>query len=101
MLSGSVGMVKVGADSKVEMKEKKDRVEDAIYATKAALKEGIVPGGGIALLNASQCIEPENVGETILLNAIKEQKSAATFRSELFQNQPLRKNVALNCLPLK
>jgi len=53
------------------LKEKKDRVEDAIYATKAALKEGIVPGGGIALLNASQYIEPQNVGETILLNAIK------------------------------
>jgi len=71
MLSGSVGIIKVGADSKVELKEKKDRVEDAIYATKAALKEGIVPGGGIALLNASQYIEPENVGEKILLNAIK------------------------------
>ena len=71
MLSGSVGIVRVGADSKVELKEKKDRVEDAIYATKAALKEGIVPGGGIALLNASQCITPDNVGETILLNAIK------------------------------
>ena len=71
LLSGSVAIVKVGADSKVELKEKKDRVEDAIYATKAALKEGIVPGGGIALLNASQNIEPENVGEKILLNAIK------------------------------
>jgi len=71
MLSGSVGIVRVGADSKVELKEKKDRVEDAIYATKAALKEGIVPGGGIALLNASQCITPDNVGETILLNAIQ------------------------------
>jgi len=71
MLSGSVGIIRVGADSKVELKEKKDRVEDAIYATKAALKEGIVPGGGIALLNASQFIVPENVGETILLNAIK------------------------------
>ena len=71
MLSGSVGVIRVGADSKVELKEKKDRVEDAIYATKAALKEGIVPGGGIALLNASQNIEPNNVGETILLNAIK------------------------------
>ena len=71
MLSGSVAIVRVGADSKVELKEKKDRVEDAIYATKAALKEGIVPGGGIALLNASQYIEPENTGEKILLNAIK------------------------------
>ena len=71
MLSGSVGIVRVGADSKVELKEKKDRVEDAIYATKAALKEGIVPGGGVALLNASQYIESENVGETILLKAIQ------------------------------
>jgi chaperonin GroEL len=70
MLSGSVGMVKVGADSKVEMKEKKDRVEDAIYATKAALKEGIVPGGGVALLNASQEITANAVGEEILLKAI-------------------------------
>ena len=71
MLSGSVGIIKVGADSKVELKEKKDRVEDAIYATKAALKEGIVSGGGVALLNASQKIKPTNVGETMLLNAIK------------------------------
>ena len=59
MLSGSVGIIRVGADSKVELKEKKDRVEDAIYATKAALKEGIVSGGGVALLNASQYIESE------------------------------------------
>ena len=71
MLSGSVGIIKVGADSKVELKEKKDRVEDAIYATKAALKEGIVPGGGIALLNAAQKIKPSNTGEKILLNAIR------------------------------
>jgi chaperonin GroEL len=70
MLSGSVGMVKVGANSKVELKEKKDRVEDAIYATKAALKEGIVPGGGVALLNASQKITAKAVGEEILLKAI-------------------------------
>jgi len=70
MLSGSVGIIKVGADSKVEMKEKKDRVEDAIYATKAALKEGIVPGGGVALLNASQKITAKAVGEEILLKAI-------------------------------
>jgi chaperonin GroEL len=70
MLSGSVGIVKVGADSKVELKEKKDRVEDAIYATKAALKEGIVPGGGVALLNASERIPYANVGEAILLKAI-------------------------------
>ena len=71
MLSGSVGIIQVGADSKVELKEKKDRVEDAIYATKAALKEGIVPGGGIALFNASQKIPTDSVGEDLLLKAIQ------------------------------
>ena len=69
MLSGSVGVIKVGAGSKVELKEKKDRVEDAIYATKAALKEGIVPGGGIALLNAKQKIKTDEAGK-ILLEAL-------------------------------
>ena len=53
MLNGSVAIIKVGAHSQVELKEEKDRVEDAIYAVKAALQEGIVPGGGIALLNAA------------------------------------------------
>ena len=72
MLLGSVAIVKVGANSKVELKEKKDRVEDAIFATKAALKEGIVPGGGIALLNAAQKIKPSNTGEEIILKAIQE-----------------------------
>ena len=71
MLAGSVGMIKVGANSKVELKEKKDRVEDAIYATKAALKEGIVPGGGIALMDASGKIDAKPGGEQILLNAIQ------------------------------
>ena len=71
MLSGSVGVIKVGADSKVELKEKKDRVEDAIYATKAALKEGIVPGGGIALLNAATVLSSSNEGEKALFQAIK------------------------------
>ena len=66
MLSGSVGVIRVGANSKVELKEKKDRVEDAIYATKAALKEGIVPGGGVALLNASQKISTGPAGEVLL-----------------------------------
>ena len=71
MLYGSVGMIYVGGNSKVELKEKKDRVEDAIYATKAALKEGIVPGGGIALLNAANNMKAENIGEKILAEAIK------------------------------
>ena len=71
MLSGCVGIINVGAGSKVELKEKKDRVEDAIYATKAALQEGIIAGGGVALLDASYSIAPENEGEEILLQAIK------------------------------
>jgi chaperonin GroEL len=71
MLTGQVGVIYVGANSKVELKEKKDRVEDAIYATKAAYKEGIVAGGGVALLNASTLIKPKNKGEEILLEAIK------------------------------
>ena len=70
-LSGKVAVVKVGANSEVELKEKRDRVEDAICATKAAIKEGIVPGGGIALLNASQQVKSDNACENILLRAIK------------------------------
>ena len=70
ILAGSVGVIYVGADSKVELKEKKDRVEDALYATKAALKEGIVPGGGVALLNAASNIDEDNAGEKILTTSI-------------------------------
>ena len=69
MLSGSVAMIKVGANSKVELKEKKDRVEDGIFATKAALQEGIVPGGGVALLNAGQKVKADKGGQ-VLLNAL-------------------------------
>lgn len=71
MLTGKVGVIYVGADSKVELKEKKDRVEDAIHATKAAYKEGIVAGGGIALLNAARNLKADNKGEEILLKAIE------------------------------
>ena len=71
MLTGKVGLVYVGADSAVELKEKKDRVEDAIHATKAAYKEGIVAGGGIALLNAANTLKPKNKGEEILFESIK------------------------------
>jgi chaperonin GroEL len=70
-LSAKVAIVKVGANSEVELKEKRDRVEDAICATKAAIKEGIVPGGGIALLNAATSIIPKSVSEQVLLEAIK------------------------------
>jgi chaperonin GroEL len=71
MLSAKIAIVKVGANSEIELKEKTDRVEDAICATKAAIKEGIVPGGGIALLNAANNITAKSIGETVLLEAIK------------------------------
>jgi len=70
-LSGKVAVVKVGANSGIELKEKSDRVEDAICATKAAVKEGIVSGGGIALLDASKKTKAKTAGEKILLEAIK------------------------------
>jgi len=96
MLSGSVGIIKVGANSKVEMKEKKDRVEDAIYATKAALKEGIVPGGGVALLNASQNIKADNTGEQILLDAIKAPYKTILDNAGLVTNVNIVDGVGIN-----
>jgi chaperonin GroEL len=71
-LQAKMATIKVGANSEVELREKRDRVEDAICATKAAIKEGILPGGGVALLNASQKLTPTNIGEEILYNAIKQ-----------------------------
>jgi chaperonin GroEL len=78
-LSGGVAVVKVGAATETEMKEKKHRVEDALQATRAALEEGIVPGGGVALLNAVQAIEvgqiedpDERTGASIIVRALEE-----------------------------
>ena len=71
ILSGNVAVISVGANSDVELKEKKDRVDDAIHATKAAVKEGIVPGGGIALLNAADNIKNKTEGANIFIEAIK------------------------------
>ena len=70
-LSAKVAIVKVGANSDIELKEKQDRIEDAICATKAAIKEGVVAGGGVALLNASKTLNQDNIGENILCKAIK------------------------------
>jgi chaperonin GroEL len=70
-LSAKVAIVKVGANSDIELKEKADRVEDAICATKAAIKEGIVPGGGIALLDASKNFGVPDIGGEVLLKAIQ------------------------------
>ena len=78
-LAGGVAVVKVGAATETEMKEKKHRVEDALQATRAALEEGIVPGGGVALLEASEAIdldaiadEDEKTGARIVLRALEE-----------------------------
>src|SRR6266576_3233430 len=78
-LSGGVAVVKVGAATETEMKEKKHRVEDALQATRAALEEGIVPGGGVALLEASDAVnldgyedEDEKTGAKIVLRALEE-----------------------------
>lgn len=56
-MTGGVGVIKVGGASEVEVSELKDRIEDALCATRAASDEGIVPGGGVALLNASRKLE--------------------------------------------
>src|SRR5881409_1777876 len=78
-LSGGVAVVKVGAATETEMKERKHRVEDALQATRAALEEGIVPGGGVALLNASGAIDldgfddpDERTGAQIIVRALEE-----------------------------
>ena len=71
ILSGNVAVISVGANSDVELKEKKDRVDDAIHATKAAVKEGIVPGGGVALLNAANNLKEKTDGTDIFIEAIK------------------------------
>ncbi len=56
-LAGGVAVIKVGAATETEMKEKKDRIEDALHATRAAVEEGIVAGGGVALIRAQQAVE--------------------------------------------
>jgi chaperonin GroEL len=78
-LSGGVAVIKVGAATEVEMKEKKARVEDALHATRAAVEEGVVPGGGVALIRAQKAVEKlegknedQNFGIRILARAIEE-----------------------------
>ncbi|MDO8909648.1 MAG: chaperonin GroEL [Pseudohongiella sp.] len=77
-LAGGVAVIKVGAGTEMEMKEKKARVEDALHSTRAAVEEGVVPGGGVALVRALQAIdgnlkgdnEDQNVGIALLLRAV-------------------------------
>ena len=67
--TGGVAIIHVGGNTETEMKEKKDRVDDALHATKAAIEEGIVPGGGTALLYASSGIEVKSTGASIVVEA--------------------------------
>jgi chaperonin GroEL len=78
-LSGGVALIKVGAATEIEMKEKKARVEDALHATRAAIEEGVVPGGGVALIRAQRALEKleganedQTVGIRILARSIEE-----------------------------
>jgi chaperonin GroEL len=97
-LSGGVAVVKVGAATETEMKEKKHRVEDALQATRAALEEGIVPGGGVALLQASAAVsvdgaateDDEKTGARIVLRALEEPLR------QLAENAGLEGSVVIN-----
>jgi len=78
-LAGGVAVLRIGAATEVEMKEKKDRIDDALHATKAAVQEGIVPGGGVALIRAKQAIDglkgdnaDQQAGINIVLRAMEE-----------------------------
>jgi len=79
-LAGGVALIKVGAATEVELKEKKHRIEDAVSATRAAIEEGIVPGGGVTLIRAEESIDPsalglsgdEATGSTIVRRALQE-----------------------------
>jgi chaperonin GroEL len=88
-LSGGVAVVKVGAATETEMKEKKHRVEDALQATRAALEEGIVPGGGVALLRAADAVkvdgleDDEATGAKIVLRSLEEPLRQIAFNAGL------------------
>ena len=77
-LAGGVAVIKVGAATETEMKEKKDRIEDALHATRAAVEEGIVAGGGVALIRAQNAVDAlklegdQNLGKQIVRRALEE-----------------------------
>ena len=78
-LAGGVAVIKVGAATEIEMKEKKARVEDALHSTRAAVEEGVVPGGGVALLRALKALDgmkgdndDQNIGINIIRRAMQE-----------------------------
>ncbi len=115
-LAGGVAIIRVGAATEVELKEKKHRVEDALSATRAAVEEGIVPGGGVALLNTVKLLEgvkltydDENTGVAILRRSLEEpMKRIATNAGEdgaviienvrRSQNQKKNKNIGFDVL---
>src|SRR6185437_11627055 len=88
-LAGGVAVIKVGAATETEMKEKKHRVEDAVQATRAALEEGIVPGGGVALLTAAKAIKldgfegDERTGAAIIVRALEEPLRQLSYNAGL------------------
>jgi len=96
-LSGGVAVLKIGASTEIEMKEKKARVEDALHATRAAVEEGIVPGGGVALVRAIAAIEKlegENLDQTTGVNII--QKALSEPLKQIVRNAGLEGAVVLN-----
>ncbi|MEW6238047.1 MAG: chaperonin GroEL [Candidatus Omnitrophota bacterium] len=87
-LAGGVAVIKVGAATETEMKEKKARVEDALHATRAAVEEGIVPGGGVALIRSQKCLddlkiddEDQQMGVTIVRRALEEPLRQLAFNA--------------------
>jgi chaperonin GroEL len=86
-LAGGVAIIKVGGATEVEVKERKDRVDDALHATRAAVEEGIVPGGGVALLRASKALanlKPDNEDQKIGIAIVR--KALQTPARQIFTN---------------
>jgi chaperonin GroEL len=75
-LSGGVAVIKVGGSTEVEVKERKDRVDDALHATRAAVEEGIVPGGGVALLRALKTLQAHQLSKHL----VEEVREVSTFQ---------------------
>ena len=95
-LSGGVAVINIGAATEVEMKEKKARVEDALHATRAAVKEGIVPGGGVALLRATSAINTKGMETDISLGAEILRKALEGPARQIVENAGLEPAVVVN-----
>ena len=100
-MSGSIGAIYVGGNSDVEQKEKYDRVEDAVCAVRSALEEGIVKGGGMALLNCQRKIEDEKTAFLILSDAIEAPavqilENAGKKYGDIYPHEDIQKNEDYN-----